>query len=496
MPSSPPSVCLRELSFTMRPAKTRFPFQYGIASMTEAPHLFLKATMEIDGLEAPVTGISGEGLPPKWFTKNPTSTFEEDLPGMLAAIRHAGETAISLQRQPSLFSLWRALYQEQHAWAEQNGVPFLLAHLGTSLIERALIDTFCRGTGRSFHEAVQDNTPGIDLETLHPELAGTSPTDWLKTPAPDQPIIARHTVGLGDPLTAGDIPPDEEIHDGLPYSLEDCIQTYGLTHFKIKIRGQIEPDRERLRRLATLLDKSLPGGYFYTLDGNEQYRGIRDFRETWEAYRSDPLLADFLSPPRLLFVEQPVHRDEALATHVKEDLAAWTDAPPLIIDESDATLNSVRDALELGYRGSSHKNCKGVFKGIANACLLAHHREAHPNKPTIQSGEDLANIGPVALLQDLAAMHLLGIRHVERNGHHYYAGLSMFPEPVQAAVLEKHADLYRPHTGPNGTKFPSLKIDAGSIDLASVHGAPFGCALSVEELSLLGDWKPLRDLAA
>ena len=42
-------------------------------------------------------------------------------------------------------------------------------------------------------------------------------------------------------------------------------------------------------------------------------------------------------------------------------------------------------------------------------------------------------------------MALLGISHVERNGHHYYRGLSMLPASWQRAVLEAHGDIYRPH---------------------------------------------------
>ena len=63
----------------------------------------------------------------------------------------------------------------------------------------------------------------------------------------------------------------------------------------------------------------------------------------------------------------------------------------------------------------------------------------------VLTGEDLCNLGPVALLQDLAMMALLGIEHVERNGHHYYRGLSMWPADWQDAVLAAHADIYTRH---------------------------------------------------
>ena len=47
--------------------------------MTELPHLFVRVDLEVGGTVA--TGIASEGLPPKWFTKSPDTTFEQDLPG-------------------------------------------------------------------------------------------------------------------------------------------------------------------------------------------------------------------------------------------------------------------------------------------------------------------------------------------------------------------------------------------------------------------------------
>ena len=80
----------------------------------------------------------------------------------------------------------------------------LLAHLGTSLVERALIDAFCREHQTSFASALRTNQLGIDLGSIHPELEGTSPSDWLPA-EPATSIVARHTIGLGDPLFAEDI---------------------------------------------------------------------------------------------------------------------------------------------------------------------------------------------------------------------------------------------------------------------------------------------------
>src|SRR5213075_3172660 len=96
-----------------------------------------------------------------------------------------------------------------------------------------------------------------------------------------------------------------------------------------------------------------------------------------------------------------------------DELQRWSGHPPCIIDESDAELDDCRKGLGLGYAGTSHKNCKGIFKSLANLCLIKHAQRA--GRQTIMSGEDLCNIGPVALLQDLAVVAALGIQSVERN---------------------------------------------------------------------------------
>ena len=133
-----------------------------------------------------------------------------------------------------------------------------------------------------------------------------------------------------------------------------------------------------------------------------------------------------------------------------------------------ARIGDLPRALALGYAGTSHKNCKGIVKGIANACLLAKRRR--DGEHVVLTGEDLCNLGPVALLQDLALMALLGIEHVERNGHHYYRGLSVWPEDWQRAVLAQHGDLYERHR----EGFASVLIREGRIQLGSVNAAPFG----------------------
>lgn len=479
-----PTIRLIDLRYHVVRTATRFPFRYGIAAMTAAPHLFLRAEFEVDGKQ--VTGFSAEGLPPKWFVKSPDTTFDADLPDMIETIRNAVKTAVEVGEQPSFYDWWRAVYQGQDAWASENGTPPLLAHLGTSLVERAGIDALCRALGQPFAQVLADNWLGLRLGEIHPELGDRGPAELIQQgQAADSTLLIRHTVGLADPLTDEEILEADRVDDGLPHSLEACVKAYGIRYFKIKLGGLADHDCERLRRIAGILNRLVPD-FRYTLDGNEQFRDFGDFWGLWEQLQADPDLASFLSSEHLLFVEQPLHRDMALAKEVEGILACWPDAPPFIIDESDASLNSLRRALNLGYSGTSHKNCKGVIKGIANACLLAHLTATDTSRSWILSGEDLTNIGPVALLQDLTVMHALGIRHVERNGHHYFSGLGMMPSSVQSAVLANHGGLYRDHDG-----YPALAIRDGVIEIGSVLSAPFGTGFAMDDV--IDDWRSLDE---
>ena len=473
------AVTIENFEFRTRPMSTRFPFRYGIAAMTELPHVFLHLRAVIDGKSC--GGLASEGLPPKWFTKDAETRFEEDLPQMRQVLEKAAGFASGIKAE-SIFAFWQELYRQQDEWAHGEKIPPLLVHLGTALVERALIDAFCRCGGMNFDAALKSNAFGIQLGKLHPELAAFEPADLLPEHA-DTAIIARHTVGLGDPLNDADIPAGERCNDGLPQALDAVIDRYALTHFKVKLSGDIETDLARLKAIAALLEEKVPD-YRFTLDGNEQYPTIGAFREHWEQFLADDCLASFLGEAHLLFVEQPIHRDHALNPGVAEDIKSWRQCPPMIIDESDGEVDSLRSALKLGYRGTSHKNCKGVFKGIANACLLEHLRR-DDDGPWIISGEDLANVGPVALLNDLAVMASLGVRHVERNGHHYFSGLSMYPEELQAAVCAAHPDLYRP----SEQGFATLGIAGGAIATESLVAAPFGCGLKLADdtLDLLGE---------
>ena len=445
--------------------RARMPFRYGIATMTWLPHVILRVTFEIDGTTH--TGLAADNLPPKWFTKDPVRLLEDEVEEMLCVIRAAVRHARAI-RGATAFEFWRELHEAQAVWASAEKLPPLLSNFGTSFVERALIDAVCRARGATLASALRENIFGVDLGALQPDLAGSAPCDWLPASPPTE-LFARHTVGLSDPLRATEITPEDRVDDGLPQSLDACIQFYGLRHFKIKINGEAARDRDRLGRMAEILTEGCGEEFAFSLDGNESFRDVASFEDYFRDLLTTPALRVLW--PRLLYVEQPWHRSVALSPEIGELVRTWPDRPPIIIDESDAELASLPTALALGYAGTSHTNCKGVFKTVVNACILAQLRG--DGQPAVLSGEDLANVGPVGLVQDLAAQAAFGVTSVERNGHHYFAGLSEFPASLQAHALAQHGDLFTRH---GGGDWPRLAIQAGKVAIGSALRAPFGYA--------------------
>ena len=459
--------------FRTVPLHMRMPFRYGIVTVQGMTHCVVRVRVEIDGREE--IGCAADSLAPKWFVKNPETGIAEDVAALERIVADACALAIGCGEAASVFELWLRVHEEMHVSCvrDVDGVlrPPLLLAFGASLIERALIDAVCRAREISFHDALRSDVLGFAPEMLHAELRGHTAAVLLPR-APLRSVRVRHTVGWLDALAEEQV--DRELgDDGLPRSLAACIREYGLTHFKIKVSGDPARDLARLRDVALLLDAQR-AEYFCTLDGNEQFSSFDAFRELWRTIEREPALERLRRA--LLFIEQPLPRAISLSAETGASLRAWGDRPAIIIDEADGETHSLRTALDLGYAGGSHKNCKGVFRGAANACLIAHRGVG------VQTGEDLTNVGPVALLQDLTVMASLGITHVERNGHHYFRGLSMMPVQVNDAVLTAHGDAYRRHAD----GFAVLDVRGGELAVGSMVDAPFGYADPVRPFDLFG----------
>lgn len=443
--------------------QTRLPFRYGIAEMTVAPHTVVEVALRIDGAEQ-VRGWASEQLPPKWFTKDPTTSFSDDLDGLVGVVLHALTAARGL-RGETAFELWRRLDARQSAWASSEGVPGLLAGLGTALVERAVIDAVCRAVGRPFVEALHDGTLGFSPADLHPELTGT-PWRARLPGAPAPRLAVRHTVGFADALTDAECvdPPQ----DGLPVSLEGVVRETGVRFLKVKTAGDPAADRVRLAGIFQVCDAAGVTPQL-TIDGNESMRDGAHLERWIGELRSDPEVGPRLRES-LIAVEQPVHRDVALDPDLAGTLARLAaDGIAVIIDESDSDVGAVRRALDLGYAGGTYKGCKGVFRGLANAVLTAH-RTADDGRTRLMTAEDLSTLPPLTVAHDLVVASAMGLTHLERNGHHYFGRLAPLGATIVDDALAHHPDLYRADDRVGAR----LRIDGGDVTFASALAAPFG----------------------
>jgi hypothetical protein len=452
-----------------RPMKMRLAFRFGVITVTGGVQAVIRARIAVDGRTS--EGVAAEALAAKWFEKSPEFTDEENLDQLRQSLAIAIDH-YTVQGLDTPFGLFAGTYKAQQRRGATLGLNPLVASYGPALLDRAVLDAVGRATGQSFAQMIAANVPGIVATALAPDIRQDDLSAFLGGLKPASSIDLRHTVGLVDPLTAADRPPQDRVDDGLPETLEEVVSYYRGRYYKLKVAGDIKTDLERLVRIAAVLDAGMPD-YRATLDGNEQYEDVEGIVELWRKLEEMPSLARLAKST--LFIEQPIKRGVALSRSV-EPLARMR---PVIIDESDGELSSFPTALSLGYRGVSSKNCKGFYKSILNAARVAKLGPGY-----FMSAEDLTTLPGVSVQQDLALVSLLGLIHVERNAHHFVDGMSFAPEAEQRAFAAAHPDLYEMKDGrPARLKAPGGRITLGSL------GVP-GFAVGAEM-----DFKSMRTMA-
>jgi len=447
---------------------TRIPFRYGSACLTKCPQAVLRVEIREQGRTQ--AGYSGDCLPPSWFDKSPDKDFRQQIDEMFQVINMAQRTFTDVFRSGAeperFFDGWLSAHYAVHQEAQTLRFTPLLASFGVSLVERAMMDAYLRLRGIGLATALKANVFGIVAGEVHPELQGKQPVDWL----PEEPtleVYVRHTVGLGDPLTAAEIDEEERLDDGLPQSLEQTIQQTGTQYLKIKLGNSLDHDIARLTTIAALTERHRGGDYKLTLDGNELYKSAADFDELIAAIESNESLQVLWG--NTLAIEQPLARHIALEEEQTRGIRQLSQQKPVIIDESDGELHSYSKAIELGYRGVSSKNCKGPIRSILNAGLTWNQNLANPRPAYIMTGEDLCSVGVIPTQADLCLASCLGLTHVERNGHHYHPGLTYLPAQERDAAVAAHGDFY---TRRGDMIVPHLRN--GKFEIGSLHGVGFG----------------------
>jgi len=456
-----PQLHLEEVDFFERDVVLRMPFRFGVVTLTAAPQTFVQAKIRLaDGREG--RGMAAEMLAPKWFDKSPELSNEDNFDQLRRALAIAAGLYRAEDDYRSAFALHAAHYAPHFAAAEAAGLPPLVASFGTALLDRAILDALLRLEETSVFAACRTNLFGLD-SSLTPELAGFAMEDFLAGLKAAPRIRARHTVGMVDPLTRNERPESQRVGDGLPESLEEVVEAYGVTTFKLKVGGDLEADIARLSGIAAVIDR-LPR-YEATLDGNEQYKDAAGIAALWDAIAATPALERLQAS--LLFIEQPIARSAALSA----DIGPLAARKAVEIDESDATLDAFVTAKALGYSGISSKSCKGFYRSLLNRARCAMWNAEAGEDRYFMSAEDLTTQAGLSVQQDLALATLIGCSHVERNGHHYVNGMAVAPAEEQRRFLAAHPDLYTESLGAVRLAIRGGALAIGSLDTPGLGSA-------------------------
>ena len=308
---------------------------------------------------------------PKWFDKSPQRVERRQHRRPAACADRRGRDAYTSQSGAAdgVRPLRRALPRADRPTARRAASIALTASYGAALIDRAILDALCRALRR----VVRGRDPRQSCRHRRAPDARSrrlrSRRDSCASLAPRRRIAARHTVGLLDPLDAGDVvqragrrPAGDARrgHRALRQSL-----------FQAQARAATpRRDVARLVRIAAVLDR-LPE-YAVTLDGNEQFDDVA---------RSSRLLAPRSARRRALARLVAVDALPRAAAAARARRSTPTSSPlardvPLLIDESDATLDAFPRARRCGYAGVSSKSCKGFYKSLLNAARCAQWNAA------------------------------------------------------------------------------------------------------------------------
>ncbi len=446
-----PRFVIRSVALFERPVQLRMPFRFGVVTLTACPQAFVQVQIELlDGRCA--TGAAAEMMAPKWFDKNLSLSNDDNFNQLRDVCRMARDAYLSDSTPDTAFGHFARHYEAHQRASIAGGYNALLANYGPALIDRAILDASCRAEAISFYTALQSNRVGIgaahrQFDGLNVGLnfganAGLNFDRFLASLRPAAAIEARHTIGLVDAIANAD--QSGSVNDGLPETLEAVVARYGHRYFKLKVSGQLEHDLDRLTSIAAVLDARAQA-YFVSLDGNEQYESAEQVLELIAHMRAVPALSRLVES--ILFVEQPISRGVALSADFRNDRLGL----PVIIDESDGTLDTFAEARARGYAGVSSKTCKGLYKSVLNAARCrtwnAEAVASGSGQRYFMSAEDLTTQAGLAVQQDLALVNLLGITHVERNGHHYVNGMAAQSASEQSAFLAAHPDVYEQSHG-------------------------------------------------
>ena len=394
-------LAVRDIAFFERPVPFSKPFRFGAVVINSSVQAFVRVEVEVEGKSTSV-GASAELMASKWFDKRAHLSPQQTVGELRRSLTVARDLYLSRSGFDTAFGVHASRIAAQ-VWAcAGEDIPPLAAAFGPAEIDKAM----------------KQNIAGIDAR-LSRDLADGDIARFVAGRQRLERVAIRHTVGLDDKVEGAG-------------GVADTGENAGARYFKLKLNGDPEHDAARLARIGNEL-AMLPYDYNVTLDANEQYADLSALGTLVGRLDRDSALTPIAA--KLKYIEQPMPREifgqSPLGALARRDF---------IIDEADDSYDAFPVARALGYRGTSSKSCKGIYKSIVNATRAA--KWSAGGEKFFISGEDLTCQAGLGVQQDLALGALIGVTHAERNGHHYVDGFADTPAAEAQAFLAAHPDLY------------------------------------------------------
>ncbi|WP_309383493.1 hypothetical protein [Cerasicoccus frondis] len=371
-----------------------------------------------------------------------------DEPEYLQAAQQAARLATEV-RAGSVFSFWLQLRDALYSWQKTNEKPAQAAAFGLALIERALMDGFCRSLSKPFANCLRDNDFKVELGKLCRPLKGRQPQELL------------------EPVKTDSLKVQFAVSEGMPMAEVEAAVRNGVRQFSIGLSGQPSADLVRLISVAEVLD-GINGRYSISLEGNGAFTQTSDLLALVSGMKPVNELRKLSRS--IAYIEQPFPKEASLTNAAVALFAEWPDRPPIVIDESDDSPGACARALEWGYAGTVCRPARGVIPSLVDACLLGARRDREPIGKWTLAGGPLSFDLPLAQLAELSVTMALGLDSVSATAATLNAGAEYLP--WREALAQEHSETFDSEL--------RLKLSAGEISLADIAQAPFGCRADID----------------
>ena len=148
--------------------RTRMPFRYGNACLTVSPVLLMRVTIEsTEGTRS--SGLASDCLPPRWFDKDPSKPYRQNVQDQLEAFGTARDVYLSVGEEArSAMGHWEAAFPQVQSACSRAGLNSLTASFASSFFERAVLDALCRLHNLSLFDGLRQDLFGFESSPYLP----------------------------------------------------------------------------------------------------------------------------------------------------------------------------------------------------------------------------------------------------------------------------------------------------------------------------------------